>query len=145
VLIGDSAGDHVLIRPLARSQPGLFDVTDGNWIECELEVAAGGFHGDFRAQLRSDEFQAFLDDLEALIGASEGLASFSTTEGQLALSITGNANEQQLHVHGEAVDTPGSENRLQFALEIDRNSLPGICRSLDHLLAAFPVTEVPGA
>jgi hypothetical protein len=53
VLIGDSAAQHVLIRPLFRSQPDLFDFKDGNWIDCEIQIAAGGFRGSVRADLRS--------------------------------------------------------------------------------------------
>jgi hypothetical protein len=141
VLIGssDAAGaPHVLIRPLRRSLPGLFDAGGGNWIECDLEIAAGAFHAAFPAQLRSDEFQAFLEEAQHLHRTLDGTASFNALEGQIAFSLSGDG-KGGLHVSGEAIDDAGSGNRLQFKFDIDQNGLPAICASLEHLLAAFPV------
>ena len=138
VLIGDADGQHVLFRPLSRSQPGLFDEWDGNWIDCELEIASGGFRGSFRADLRSEEFTAFLAQTQELVQALQGSASLTTMEGQIAVFLTGNG-KGPIRVHGEAIDEAGGVNRLQFQFEIDQSYLGPICQSLDHLLAAFPV------
>ena len=43
IVIGDVGAQHVLIRPIARSSPGLFDNWDANGLICEVELAAGGF------------------------------------------------------------------------------------------------------
>ena len=43
IVIGDVGAQHVLIRPVARSSPGLFDNWDANGLICEVELAAGGF------------------------------------------------------------------------------------------------------
>ena len=51
VLIGEASAQHVLIRPLSRSNPGLFDERDGNWIDCEVELVAGGFRGSIHARM----------------------------------------------------------------------------------------------
>lgn len=142
ILIGDSGGQYVLVRPLARSQPGLFDSWDGNWIDCEVEIAAGGFRGGFRADLRSEEFQALLEGLEALQRALTGTATFTTMEGQLAFSLVGDAHGQ-VQVQGEGVDATAGGNRLQFGFELDQASLVEICRSLEYLLAAYPVAITP--
>jgi hypothetical protein len=142
ILIGDSDAQHVLIRPLFRSQPGLFDERDGNGIDCELEIVAGCFRGGFRADLRSEEFQTFLEELEGLSRTLDGTASFATVEGQIALSLTGDG-KGHVRVTGEAIDAAGVGNRLQFVFEIDQPSLPTICESLGHLLAAFPATGAP--
>jgi hypothetical protein len=139
VLIGDSEAQHVLIRPLFRSQPGLFDDRDGNWIDCELQIVAGCFRGDFRADLRSEEFHTFLEALEGVRRTLDGTASFATLEGQIALSLTGDG-KGQMRVTGEAVDAAGPGNRLRFAFDIEQAHLTPICESLGHLLAAFPVT-----
>jgi hypothetical protein len=144
VLIGDSDAQHVLIRPLVRSQPGLFDDRDGNWIDCELEIVAGCFRGGFRADLRSEEFQTFLEEVEGVRRILDGTASFTTMEGQIALALTSDG-KGHVRVTGEAIDAAGIGNRLQFAFDIDRTSLPLICESLGHLLAAFPVTGAPDA
>jgi hypothetical protein len=143
VLIGSKAeegGQYILIRPMRRSLPGLFDSGEGNWIECDLEIAAGAFRAAFPAHLRSEEFQSFLEEAQDLRRTLEGAASFITVEGQLALSLTGDAGGR-LHVSGEAIDDAGSGNRLQFKFDVDQSCLRDICASLEHLLAAFPVAD----
>ena len=89
ILIGDPGGQHLLIRPLSRNHPGLFDRGDANWIDCELQIVAGGFRGAFRSNLRSEEFRTFLDELEGLSRTLQGTASFAAMERQLALSLSG--------------------------------------------------------
>jgi hypothetical protein len=138
VLIGDVGSQHVLIRPLSRSQPGLFDSTDGNWIECELEIAAGAFRGAFPAHLRSEEFESFLEEAQDLHRTLDGAATFTALEGQIAFSLTGDG-KGHLRISGEAIDDGGAGNRLQFKFDLDQSYLPAICASLEHLLAAFPV------
>jgi hypothetical protein len=142
VLIGDSAAQHVLIRPLFRSQPDLFDFKDGNWIDCEIQIAAGGFRGSVRADLRSEEFQTFSEDVEGLRRALDGIATLSTLDGRIVLSLTG-AGARPVRVTGEAIDATENGNRLEFSFDIDQASVAPICQSLNDLLAAFPITGVP--
>jgi hypothetical protein len=144
VLIGDSTAQHVLIRPLSRSNPGLFDIWDGNRIDCEVEIAAGGFRGRLRADLRSDEFQTFSEQVEGLNRTIEGVASLTSVEGQIALSLTVDGNGR-VRASGEALDAAGAGNRLQFGFDVDRTRLPEISRSLAYLLAAFPVVGASDA
>lgn len=144
ILIGDPNGQSVLIRAVSRAHPGLFDYWDGNWIHSEVEVAAGGFRGGFRADVRSEEFASFLAELEALDRSLDGVAEFTTMEGQIALTLTGDG-KGHVRVQGEAVDTVGTGNRLQFAFDIDQSCLPAVQRSLEHVLRAFPVTGEPDA
>ena len=142
ILIGDPDGQRVLIQPQGRQHPGLFDYWDGNRIVCDIQLSAGGFRGGYQASLRSEEFQAFLAEVEVLGDSLEGTAAFSTIEGQLALTLAGDG-KGHVRVTGEAQDEPGIGNRLHFEFEIDQTRLPEICRSLEHLLAAFPVTGAP--
>lgn len=144
LVIGDENGQRVVIRALSRNHPDLFDYWDANWVKCELEIAAGGFRGAFRADLRSEEFQAFLEEAEGLSRTLDGAAGFSTMEGQIAFSLAGDASGQ-VRVQGEAVDAPGGDNRLQFSFDIDQTYLPQICRSLEVILAAFPVVGTADA
>lgn len=138
ILIGDSGGQHVLIQALVRRHPGLFDYSDGNWITCDIEIAAGAFRGSLRADLRSEEFLAFLEEVTSLSKTLEGTAMFSTMEGQIALALTGDG-KGHVRVEGDAVDDAVPGNRLHFAFEIDQTYLPQICRALEYLLVAFPV------
>ena len=138
LLIGDAGGQHVLFTVLGRKHPGLFDYWDGNWLACEVKVAAGAFRAAFRADLRAEELQAFRDQADALVQSVEGVATFSTMEGQLALTIGGDI-KGRVSVKGEARDMPAGDNLLQFAFEIDQTYLKEICRSLDAVVSAFPV------
>jgi hypothetical protein len=144
VLIGDRSAQHVLIRPLSRGNPGLFDDRDGNWIECEVEVVAGGFRGAFTADMRSEEFHAFMDQVSELDRTIDGAATFTTMEGQLAIALTGERSGQ-IRIAGEALDLAGSDNRLVFSFTAEAACLPAISRSLESLLAAFPVIDTPDA
>jgi hypothetical protein len=144
VLIGDASAQHVLIRPLSRSNPGLFDDRDGNWIECEIEVAAGGFRGAFTADMRSEEFHAFMDQVSELSRTIDGAATFTTMEGQLALALTA-AGSGQIRIAGEALDLAGGVNRLAFSFDVDPACLSAISRALESLLATFPVIGTPEA
>ena len=144
VVIGDASAQHVLIRPLSRSSPGLFDDRDGNWIECEIEVVAGGFRGAFTADMRSEEFHAFMDQVSELGRTIDGAATFTTMEGQLALALTAERSGQ-IRVAGEALDLAGSDNRLAFSFPVEPACLPALSRSLESLLAAFPVIDTPDA
>jgi hypothetical protein len=137
-LIGDADGQHVLVRAQSRHHPHLFDYWDGNWVSSEVDVAAGGMRAVFRAELRSEEFQSFLDEAEALSRSLDGVATFSTAEGQLTVTLTADS-AGHLSVVGEAVDTAGGGNRLHFAFDIDQTYLAQICRQLQLLLEAFPV------
>lgn len=142
VLIGNQETEHVLVSPVSRSHPGLFDRWDGNWIDCEIQAAVGAFHGTFRAHLRSDEFRTLLQELELLRLDLDATARLTTTDGQIALLFAGDG-KGQIRVSGEAVDAVGTGNRLQFAFEIAQASLPPICGSLESLLAAYPVVGAP--
>lgn len=144
ILIANADGHRLLIRPLTRSHAGLFDYEDGNWIDCEIELELGAFRGTFRADLRSEEFQTLMEQIDGLSLAPDGTANFSTMEGQLAFTLTGDGSEQ-IRVGGEAIDAAGIGNRLQFAFIIERDALREIARSLDNLLTAFPVVGSPAS
>lgn len=144
VLIGDAGAQYVLIRPVGRSSPGLFDYSDGNWIVCEVEISAGGFRGQFSADVRSEEFQTFMEQVSELGRTVDGAATLSTIEGQLTLALASDGSGR-MRVAGLALDAAGSDNRLNFSFEVDPACLPSISRSLEYLLAAFPVIGSPDA
>jgi hypothetical protein len=142
IVIGELNAQHVVIRPVGRNSPGLFDHGDGNWIVCEVEIAAGGFRGRFSADMRSEEFHAFMEQVSELDRTIEGAATLTTMEGQLALSLTAAVNGR-VKIVGEALDLAGSENRLEFSFDVEQTCLEAMVRSLESLLAAFPVIGTP--
>jgi hypothetical protein len=141
VLIGELDGQRILIQPYGRRQSGLFDNWDDNWISCDVQVSAGGFRGSFRASFRWEDFQGLLDEIHSLSQTLEGTASFSTLEGQIEFSLTGDG-KGHVRVQGVAQDQPGG-NRLHFEFEIDQTYLPPISAALEHLLAVFPIAGTP--
>ena len=144
IRLGSDATEFLAISILCRAHPACTDYWDGNWLACELHISAGGFRGAFRADLRSEEFQTFLDEAEALSRALDGVASFSTMEEQIAFTLTGDGRGH-VRVEGKAFDAPGSDNHLHFIFDIDQTYLPEICRSLGVVLAAFPVVGTTDA
>ena len=138
LVIGDANAEHLVIRALSRSHPNLFDHGAGNWIACEIEVHAGGFLGRFPADLRAEDFSAFMEEAEALGMTLDGSASFSTLEGQITFSLATDGRGQ-LRVRGKASDASGSDNRLDFGFDIDQTYVPQICGALQVLVTAFPV------
>jgi hypothetical protein len=120
----------------------LFDERDGNWIDCEVELATGGFQGRFRTDVSSEEFHTFLEQVEGLSTTVDGTASLATMEGQIALSLTSDGTGH-VRVTGEAVDVAGVGNRLQFGFDFNQVLLPEIARALGYLLAAFPMVGAP--
>ena len=142
VMIGDPAGQHVAIRPVGRSLPGLFDPADGARIECEIQIAAGSFRGAFRADLRSEEFSLFLEELTGFGRSLLDAARFSTMERQIGLTVARDG-QGQLRLDGEAADAAEGGNRLRFGFDIDQAALPQIGAALKNFLAAFPVAHAP--
>ncbi|NUR56389.1 MAG: hypothetical protein HOQ29_18255 [Acidobacteria bacterium] len=144
ILIGMADAGHVLIRPVGRRHPGLFDHQDANWIECDVGVAAGAFRGALQVDVRADDLSAFLDDVAALEDGTNGAANFTPAEGSLALAVARDA-AGRLRVTGDAVDTADADNRLRFAFDIDEPSLRETRASLERVLAAYPVVGTTGA
>ena len=143
ILIGSADAQHVLIRPIARLQPGLFDDRDANWIACEVQVAAGPFHGALPVDLPLDQLTIFLDDIGALDAMAAAVATFTNGGGQLSISLA-RADAGPIEASGDIIDPDGS-TRLQFAFSIDADDLRESRRGLEQLLAAYPVVRAAGA
>jgi hypothetical protein len=142
IVIGDAGAQHILIRPIARSSPGLFDNWDANGLVCEVALAAGGFRAAFSADMRSEDFHVFMDQILELERTVDGAATFATIEGQVALSLSADSSGR-IRVAGEALDSPGDGNQLTFHFDIDHTQLSEISRAIGYLLVAYPVVEAP--
>lgn len=138
ILIGDASAQHVLIRPLSRTTPGLFDDRDDDAIVCEIHVTAGGFRGQFAADLRTEEFRALLDEIEASGTSLENAANLDSASGQIDLSLIGDGAGNIL-VAGYVADAADDGNRLEFAFAMGEDVMPELVRSLEQVLTAFPL------
>ena len=135
ICIGSAATEHVGIVVHAADDP------DG-WLDCEVEVVAGGFHGRFHAFLRTADFPPFRRQLLRLYKKLEGVASFTTLEEQLALRLTGDG-KGHIAVEGTAIDFCGTGNRLQFEFAIDQTYLPRVISELDRVEHDFSTKRGP--
>ncbi len=136
-LRGDS-GQSLELRLIERMNPTSSDRWDGNWLRARILVRAGGFSADVTASLRSDDFPPFRDAVAQLDRTLKGSAEFRTIESWLALELEGDGRGH-VELRGELVDWPGSENRLHFHIELDQTALAPLLRSLDEVIARFPV------
>lgn len=142
VRLGGQEAEYVEIRVRSRSAGD--DFHDGNWLRCEVEVAAGGFEARFPADLRTDAFQRLHGEVAALYESLTGEARFESAEGQLQLTLTGDGRGH-IRLDGTARDHPGSDNALDFRLDFDQTQLFGAAAQLDELLHRFPVRGDPPA
>jgi len=138
ITIGGPSRELLRITISSRSRPHDSDYWDGNWVNAEVEVNAGGFRGQARGNLRAEEFLGFRDEVAALAKSLEGAASFTTMEGWLRIGLKGDG-KGHVAVEGELLDEPGIGNVLTFHLALDQSYLPGLLAELSEVVASFPV------
>jgi hypothetical protein len=129
---------QVIVSPSCRERPDATDYWDGNWICTTITLAAGAFRAEVEAQLRAEDFVRFRDRLRPLHAKLVGRAKFDTMEEWLSIDVEGDG-KGHFRADCVAVDTPGTGNRLTFAIELDQTDLPEILKGLDAIALAFPV------
>lgn len=127
---------EVEVHGYERSPVGEF--YDDNWVRVSVRVSVGAFKGKFPAAFLTSDFAEFRGQLQKLSHSLEGVASFSTLEGQLSLELTGNGRGG-IFLKGVAIDVPGTGSRLEFDLELDQSYLPAALEGLDEILDKYPV------
>ena len=118
----------------------LQDNGDG-WFSADVEVIVGGFRGRYKADFNSWAFSDFYTELKALYKNLAGSAKFTSYEAQLELILTCSATGH-IKIQGEAMDFPGTGNKLIFNLEADQTYVPTILRDLQLALHRYPVRTV---
>jgi len=136
-LLGDETG-QLTIQVLSRSAE--LDFWDGNWLDCNILIEAGGFRATFNANLRTDELERFFLDVKILYGSLRGEAIFDSMEEQLYICLKGDGLGH-ITAEGVARDRPGTGNELKFVLELDQTHLFGTMSQLSELLNRFPVRD----
>jgi hypothetical protein len=145
LVVGKATSEHVTLTILRRERPDATDYDDGNWLNAEVRLAAGGFKAGFAATVRSDELADFRQELAELIATEKGAAVFSTTEEQRLIALEADGRGH-ITVTGEARDMAGTGNLLAFTVpELDLSELPALLRTLDGILAVHPVVGSPAA
>jgi hypothetical protein len=63
--IGSARDEHLQVKVI--SLPAAEDYWDGNWLTCEVRIAAGGFRGKFQSNLRTDELERFANQVSVFV------------------------------------------------------------------------------
>jgi hypothetical protein len=148
LIVGRRQEDHIKIRVLRRSRPSGDDYWDGNWVDSEMQVNIRPWRATYLAQLRTEEFSRFRDQLGEMYDGTRKEASFEPMEPWLALTLEVDPLGH-IAVKGEA----GPEGfgkvfgqvRLGFRLTevMDQTDLPPLIEALDGLALEFPTKGRP--
>ena len=143
VVVGTSAA-RIEVRPLMRSHAGATDYWDGNWIDCLITAAAGGFRAEYTACLRAEELAGFRRDLERLYEELEGRGGFKSIEEWLTIEVIGDGRG---HFRGPCRlrDRAGDGNTLLFDIEFDETDIPAMIGQMRRIESDFPVVGSPAA
>lgn len=142
-VVGFETSEYVAVEPTVPPAPPASDYWDGNWVRCNISVAVQGFRGSVDASLRREEFALFLYRVRALARDLRGEAVYETMEGCLTLKLRGDGRGH-IAVSGVVMSSPGSGNRLEFALpEHDQSMLGPLITQLTDLHQHYPVIGSP--
>jgi hypothetical protein len=136
-----SQSEFLDVKIVGRSHASQ-DYWDGNWLNADIQIATGGFHGRFGAYLRAEELKIFHDSLMRLYSFDTKAVKFETMEEQLSIGIQGDSLGH-FTAECEARDQAGIGNRLSFTLNFDQTELPEILKGLEEALKEFPVIGNP--
>jgi hypothetical protein len=140
--IGNARAEHLAVEVLSRSQAE--DYWDGNWLTCMVRISAGGFRGQFEANLRTEELESFAGQLRTLYDDLKATARLEPMEEQLNLVLQGDGHGH-IQCEGRARDVAGTGNLLVFQLYLDQTQLFGTIAQLSELLNRYPVRGSPAS
>ena len=137
-----AVGCRVDVYVRGRMLPQSTDYWDGNWLESDIVVDVGAFHGKIAAVLRVDELQRFRKELEVVYMAVAGAAHLESLEEWLTLGVKVDAFGH-VTVDGQIQDRPGMGNRLIFRIDRMRPGRADRGRLLEEPSTAqvFPVSR----
>jgi hypothetical protein len=138
IAIGHQETDRITLEVLRRERPD-GDFWDGNWLVVDMHLRVGGFVGHAVADLRTEEFETFRRELEAMYRNVDGTAKFESLEHWLTVNVTCEKTGR-VTVQGDATDRVGMGNRLKFWLpDMDQTFLPALIDQLIACEKAYPV------
>ena len=139
LLIGSPDSDFLRVRPIVRTHPHADDYWDGNWLNTDIELAAGAFRARYVACLRVDELVRFRDQLAALYETLDGRADFESMEHWLSISVQGDG-KGHFKIDCQARDDAGMDNNtLNFSLFSDQTQIPRLLDGLNQTIERFPL------
>lgn len=128
------------INVLGRKYPDTNNYWDINFLDVGIQISVAGFKADYLADLRTDEFQRFYNELVQLKDNIGNKAEFSSSEEGLYLSCT-LRRTGRIDCKGVAKDFSG--NKLEFSFSTDNQVLYDVLNQLECLLKDYPVIGTP--
>ena len=126
-----------------RERPDDEDYWDGNWLRIRAVTEAAGARIEASGPwLRTDELQAFADELDVLCAALEGRAELRTMEPVLKVSVIGDRRGRIELVVELTPDHLTQTHRFEF--ELDQTYLKPAISACRGILNQFPVRGAPG-
>ncbi|SDE45978.1 hypothetical protein SAMN05216464_106220 [Mucilaginibacter pineti] len=133
------SGNIIKVEALEFQTFGSGNQYDKNWIKSKITVKAGGFSGEYHADLMTVDFKQFEKQLSTLYDNLSGGAAFHDLEGYLEIRIIGDG-VGHFEVNVTADDSPGANSRtLTFSMTIDQTYIKPIVNNLKKITEAFPV------
>ena len=137
ITIKGEAGGQIQLTVRSYERASSPDPDDENWLTCGVTVQAAGFRGRVEVAMQTYDFVQFGAALDALLGGAERVASLSTMEEGLELSLESDRSGHVV-VSGAVFDTD-RRTFLTFAFETDQTYLRSTQSELRATVAAFPV------
>lgn len=148
LFVGRRSEDHIEIRALRWSHPQANDYWDGNWVDSEIRIDIKPWRATYPAQLRTEEFSQFHDQLREMYEGERKEASFEPMEPWIGLTLELDALGH-IAIRGDA----GPEGfgkffgqvRLSFHLmdAMEQTDLPPLIDDLDKLSREYPTKGAP--
>lgn len=133
-------GGVLKFEVLGYENPSAQDLSDANWLRCNVLARIGTFSGNISASFTTKDFIGFRDELRALLTKQSGVASFLTDEEQVRLRVeVGMTGIVCIEGNMQTYDTP--QAALSFSFESDSSLLTQALSGLERLSKEFPVKE----
>lgn len=131
------SGNLIRIELIGLNHPNAELDWDKNWIRGIVNVKAGAFSGEFKADFMTVDFVSFKNELAKLYEKLNGIATFYTLEEQVMVKVVG---DRIGHLKADCVvmDNAGIGNRLEFEIDFDQTHIPKILNQLERITVKFP-------
>lgn len=131
------SGNSIRIELVDYNYANAVSDWDKNWVHGIVNVKAGAFNGEFKADFMTLDFEVFKTELEKLYENLNGIATFHTLEEQVVVKVTGDGIG---HLKADCVvmDYAGMGNRLAFEIDFDQTHVPEILNQLNGIVTKFP-------
>ena len=142
MIVGE--GGRVRIQVAGYERQAAENLSDANWLNCNVSVDVPPFSGRYDAAFSTQDFVDFSKQLGVLSEGLAGEAVFQTDEGALHLRLV-MQSRGGLTIDGEAVAVMVGRTALKFKLLADQSHLSDLRRAVQAVSTEFPVRAAGGA